>query len=1100
MLKNNSIQRKAGKGGWRTRIVLSLLLLPLSIFAQRYTISTFDYQWCTASFPAAWQSGNFSIVSDVDCVFRKNQANRTFHVTLSGPFEFNTASTTAYVSVGGNYITLDCGAPYNDAAGCFEFVSNQEISIRYSTANVNDVDAIYFHDFEIRATGAGTGELTRNGGNAEVRGQTGGGSDCSGATYNTSNPVESFGTFVSQLPATYTETEVFQSQSMVDITQYSINNRILQVNVKTSGDCASDLTEFTFNTVGTAGTDLASNITAAKVYYTGSSGTFATTNLFGTYASPDGVFTITGLQPLNGGNNYFWLTYDVPGDANTDNTTPLNRLDAQLESFEFNGTTITSSFITPNPVGYRPIIGATFYYSRENGTWNNSTTRWSTTDGGASCSCQPNGSGVVVVSHNITLDQNRTVDVVEIRDGASLVHSGANRTLAVNSSLITNGSGYFNLRALPLTVLGNMVLNGSGQSENTSRISISGDLTINGTAGLEGTGGGAATNHSIEVGGNLTVEGTLTHSGSGGSGAKDIYMNGGVFSLSGGGTIGPIASGSFIIQNGNKTIPAGSDLTINDDVTIEGAYVVTNNGIVSITGNLNGNNAASQWTNAVGSVLNYGGANKPFNTNGLLSASANPNTVEYNREGNQNVVRPDNGQYHHLIFSGSGNKTLDLNVKVRQDLTLNATLNHGDRTVELNGTTQQQVTGIFAPTFYNLIVANSSGTSPQVTFGAAPSVTNILTMTSGNIDLSGNTLTLGTSAANAGILSHSSGWIYGGSFTRWLSTGTIANGNARGFFPLGTPSHVRPFYVSAPATGPTTGGTITLSHTDATTVSTVSFVDNDVTVTRRHDAFWTMTTANGLAGGTYNLVAGGTNFGTIGDIDHLRLTRVGSVVGNAGTNAGTTANPEVSRTGLTLANLSNNFYIASIDALVSPLPIDLLFFSAESQEKAVLTKWVTASEINNKEFNVERSADGKKWVSVGKVPGAGNSSQTQKYNWVDATPLSGISYYRLQQVDFDGSSTHSSIVAVSRASVPNDVKVFPNPADNTVTVHYSEEFFDQEPVQAMIISLEGRIVKQFLLEKSSENLDISNLPAGLYILKLMREGQQVYVERLAIVK
>lgn len=90
-----------------------------------------------------------------------------------------------------------------------------------------------------------------------------------------------------------------------------------------TGTCSSALTQFNLSTTGTAGTDLTSNITTAKIYYTGSSSTFATTNLFGSLASPSGSFTVTGTQALANGDNYFWLTYDVPGDANTDNITPL---------------------------------------------------------------------------------------------------------------------------------------------------------------------------------------------------------------------------------------------------------------------------------------------------------------------------------------------------------------------------------------------------------------------------------------------------------------------------------------------------------------------------------------------------------------------------------------------------------------------------------------------------------------------------------------------------------------------------------------------------------------------------------------------------------
>ncbi|MBK9542146.1 MAG: T9SS type A sorting domain-containing protein [Bacteroidetes bacterium] len=94
----------------------------------------------------------------------------------------------------------------------------------------------------------------------------------------------------------------------------------------------------------------------------------------------------------------------------------------------------------------------------------------------------------------------------------------------------------------------------------------------------------------------------------------------------------------------------------------------------------------------------------------------------------------------------------------------------------------------------------------------------------------------------------------------------------------------------------------------------------------------------------------------------------------------------------------------------SPLPIELMTFAAHAVEKGCELEWVTATEINNDFFTLERSQDGKSFEEIGKVKGAGNSSQILNYNFTDEHPNSGVSYYRLKQTDYDGQYAYSDLV------------------------------------------------------------------------------------------
>ena len=142
-------------------------------------------------------------------------------------------------------------------------------------------------------------------------------------------------------------------------------------------------------------------------------------------------------------------------------------------------------------------------------------------------------------------------------------------------------------------------------------------------------------------------------------------------------------------------------------------------------------------------------------------------------------------------------------------------------TVNFDGTGLQTITTPSGEKFNNLIV-NNSGTGIQME--NSDTVATTLTMTQGDIDLNSNTLTLGVSAANNGTLSYTAGTIINtGSFARWFKTATtIAAGSVNGLFPMGTVANYRPLFISAPATGPTAGGTIAVAYTDATTNSTVA--------------------------------------------------------------------------------------------------------------------------------------------------------------------------------------------------------------------------------------------------------------------------------------
>ena len=115
---------------------------------------------------------------------------------------------------------------------------------------------------------------------------------------------------------------------------------------------------------------------------------------------------------------------------------------------------------------------------------------------------------------------------------------------------------------------------------------------------------------------------------------------------------------------------------------------------------------------------------------------------------------------------------------------------------------------------------------------------------------------------------------------------------------------------------------------------------------------------------------------------------------------------------VTITDACGNTTVDNIIITVSPLPIELVEFTANPVNDFVELSWTTATEENNDYFTVERSKDADMFKELAKVDGAGNSSYTITYFELDTSPYRGVSYYRLKQTDFDGKYDYSDIVSV----------------------------------------------------------------------------------------
>lgn len=162
-----------------------------------------------------------------------------------------------------------------------------------------------------------------------------------------------------------------------------------------------------------------------------------------------------------------------------------------------------------------------------------------------------------------------------------------------------------------------------------------------------------------------------------------------------------------------------------------------------------------------------------------------------------------------------------------------------------------------------------------------------------------------------------------------------------------------------------------------------------------------------------------------------------------------------------------------------PLPVTLISFTAEkSQESSeapyALLNWQTTSETNSDRFDIERSQDGKKWLTVGAVQANGDKISNSDYSFPDKYPADGENLYRLKMIDRDGTFAFSRI---QRVYFENIISFYPNPVKDLLKV----TGINSGTVQ--VLNTSGKTVLN-LNHIPANGIDMSAMPAGIYIVTI----------------
>lgn len=192
-----------------------------------------------------------------------------------------------------------------------------------------------------------------------------------------------------------------------------------------------------------------------------------------------------------------------------------------------------------------------------------------------------------------------------------------------------------------------------------------------------------------------------------------------------------------------------------------------------------------------------------------------------------------------------------------------------------------------------------------------------------------------------------------------------------------------------------------------------------------------------------------------------------------------------------------------IDA-ASPLPVTLVDFSAKTIENTIQLAWRTTSETNASHFEVEKSNDGKSFLSIGNVSAKGESEAIETYTFTDISGRNSAfsqQYYRLKMIDNDGTYAYSRIETArwKNTETAHNVVMSPNPLKSQ-ELNLRFEGMAKGNYTVQIINLLGqkRAEKSFVWDGISESkFSTNNLPAGLYLVKTVSSGEEI-VRRLVI--
>ena len=460
------------------------------------------------------------------------------------------------------------------------------------------------------------------------------------------------------------------------------------------------------------------------------------------------------------------------------------------------------------------------------------------------------------------------------------------------------------------------------------------------------------------------------------------------------------------------------------------------------------------------------------------------------------------------VYVGTG-VTLNLSndsINIAQNLVNNGTIIASTGIVNFTGSSNSTISGSGNTQLFNMRVNKSAGAT--LTLQQPVLVTNNLNMVQGNVfTTSANLLTLGTSSAAPGSLTYNSGTIVG-PFKRYFAN--AASAGTGGLFPVGTAVYNRyadfsfgsgpgvdQFLTVEYKTGAPMQGGIPL-YNGLPLMASGSMIQN-----YSADGYWSVIPTNNnytspITGVPYSVTLFANN------LTGMQSPQVCRIIKSAGSNTaaqhhvawqacGThtpingAANPQSFLITSTATQGFSWFNIGTPNS--QALPVELLSFNGDCNEGQVNLSWQTATEHNSDYFEVEKSRDGMNWQVLTTVNAAGNSTQLLNYEAVDAHAMEGNNYYRLTQVDIDGTTKTYDVINVSCSGAAKGYfSAYPNPSTGSFQVILNDKNLVGSGILSVKDTKGSELLNRTIEVKPGINMfsvtDL-NLAPGVYYIQIV---------------
>ena len=710
----------------------------------------------------------------------------------------------------------------------------------------------------------------------------------------------------------------------------------------------------------------------------------------------------------------------------------------------------------------------------------------------------------------------------------NLVHNNNYKVLVNTNPVITTGAfsnsdGIFDAGGQAHTVTGTASVSGGEYDAGTGTQSFNGGLNVSGGLFSGSTGTVNSTDVNLS-GGTLTapsgpfnVSGNWTQGGTGvfnpgsytvkftlGSGTQTIN-SGGVPSSSfnninhtGGGILKILSNdlvtgGTFTNSSGAGNFDANNLAhTVTGLATINAARYLARTGTQTFNGGLTVNTGAFFLGSS--GVINQTGASNFLLVNGgtFNGASATINATNVTLSGG--TLTATSG-----AFNVSG-----------EWLNNGGTFTHNGGTVNFNGSALQHIGGSQACTFFDLVNNNASGLTVASSAGEFIDDNLNLAVAGANINTS-NTYLLTLNASASATVYNADGNGVPQANSPFVNGPLQKVGNSDFIFPVGvaaTGTGAVPIGISSSSGSSTDVFRAEYRHESAGLLFTYYNPLPNASLLLDHVSrcdYWTLNLISGnptvnVTGywNDNNLCLGQTlpntpshyvnNLLDIGlahyDSTNLYWDAFGGYNGYGGNP--TTATGTDQQGSVTLVGVSSfSPFALGSGTIDNPLPVLLVNFEAVlNPDKTVGLSWTTQQEVGMSHFEVERSADGQHWSSIGKVNARGNSAVPTDYVFTDQAPLSGANYYRIRMVNLDNISGLTRIRVVRILQVKG-VSVYPVPARDFVNITVSGATVD---LNIRLVNQLGQVMQVSQVKAGTSTtitLDVHNYAQGSYLLQVM---------------